>query len=337
MKKLDEMEKRHSKIKGKGNNIYVQARKSPVTQTKSGVFLDRSCWCSGFQFGEEGWKMSGILEKYTTMLQLKRYSSNTRKSYINAFQNFLVFFSHKKIDDLKKNEFQEYLLSQLENGTSSSFQNLQINAIKFYYEKVLGRKREIYDLPRPKKEHKLPSVLSEEEIIKLFKQVSNIKHKAILYLIYSGGLRLSEVVNLKITDIDSKRNLILIRESKGKKDRTTLLSQALLELLRDYYREYKPENHLFEGQKGGQYSVRSVQNIFRMALSKSGIKKHATVHTLRHSFATHLLERGTDLRYIQELLGHANSKTTEIYTHITKKGLDKIVSPLDNLTKKGEL
>jgi site-specific recombinase XerD len=286
---------------------------------------------------KDGCKMSGILEKYTTMLQLKRYSSNTRKSYINAFQNFLVFFSHKKIDDLKKNEFQEYLLSQLENGTSSSFQNLQINAIKFYYEKVLGRKREIYDLPRPKKEHKLPAVLSEEEIIKLFKQVSNIKHKAILYLIYSGGLRLSEVVNLKITDIDSKRNLILIRESKGKKDRTTLLSQALLELLRDYYREYKPENYLFEGQKGGQYSVRSVQNIFRMALSKSGIKKHATVHTLRHSFATHLLERGTDLRYIQELLGHANSKTTEIYTHITKKGLDKIVSPLDNLTKTGEL
>ncbi len=281
--------------------------------------------------------MSGILEEYKTMLQLKRYSSNTRKSYINAFQNFLVFFSHKKIDDLKKNEIQEYLLSQLENGTSSSFQNLQINAIKFYYEKVLGRKREIYDLPRPKKEHKLPAVLSEEEIIKLFKQVSNIKHKAILYLIYSGGLRLSEVVNLKITDIDSKRNLILIRESKGKKDRTTLLSQALLELLRDYYREYKPENYLFEGQKGGQYSVRSVQNIFRMALSKSGIKKHATVHTLRHSFATHLLERGTDLRYIQELLGHANSKTTEIYTHITKKGLDKIVSPLDNLTKTGEL
>lgn len=281
--------------------------------------------------------MSGILEEYTTMLQLKRYSSSTRKSYIYAFQNFLVFFSHKKIDDLKKNEIQEYLLNQLENGTSSSFQNLQINAIKFYYEKVLGRKREIYDLPRPKKEHKLPSVLSEEEIIKLFKQVSNIKHKAILYLIYSGGLRLSEVVNLKITDIDSKRNLILIRKSKGKKDRTTLLSQALLELLRDYYREYKPENYLFEGQKGGQYSVRSVQNIFRMALSKSGIKKHATVHTLRHSFATHLLERGTDLRYIQELLGHANSKTTEIYTHITKKGLDKIVSPLDNLTKTGEL
>jgi len=281
--------------------------------------------------------VSGILEEYTTMLQLKRYSLSTRKSYINAFQNFLVFFSHKKIDDLKKNEIQEYLLKQLENGTSSSSQNLQINAIKFYYEKVIGRKREIYDLPRPKKEHKLPSVLSEEEIIKLFKQVSNIKHKAILYLIYSGGLRLSEVVNLKITDIDSKRNLILIRESKGKKDRTTLLSQALLELLRDYYREYKPENYLFEGQKREQYSVRSVQNIFRMALSKSGIKKHATVHTLRHSFATHLLERGTDLRYIQELLGHANSKTTEIYTHITKKGLDKIVSPLDNLTKTGEL
>lgn len=213
-----------------------------------------------------------------------------------------------------------------------SQQNQRINAIKFYFQQVLGREKEIYNLHRPRKEHKLPSVLSEEEIILIFKQVSNIKHKALLYLIYSGGLRLSEVVNLKISDIDSKRNLILIREAKGKKDRTTLLSQTLLELLRTYYREYKPKEYLFEGQDQEKYSTRSVQNIFKKALFKSGIKKNATVHTLRHSFATHLLERGTDLRYIQELLGHSSSKTTEIYTHITKKGLDKIVSPLDNLT-----
>ncbi len=281
--------------------------------------------------------MEAILTEYIKMLKLKRYSPHTEKNYIHAFQNFLDHFKQQNITELKKQDIQEYLLTQIEKGLSSSFQNLQINAIKFYYEKVLGRKKEIYNLPRPKKEHKLPSVLSEEEVIQIFKQVLNIKHKAILYLLYSGGLRLSEVVNLKITDIDSKRNLILIREAKGKKDRTTLLSQILLEFLRDYYRKYKPKDYLFEGQDGKQYSVRSVQNIFKTALSKSGIKKHATVHTLRHSFATHLLERGTDLRYIQELLGHANLKTTEIYTHITKKGLDKIVSPLDNLVKTGKL
>ncbi len=281
--------------------------------------------------------MSEIIEKYNKMLKLKRYSSNTERNYQKAFQYFLSHFSDRDIDNLSKSEIQEYLFNQIEKGLSPSLQNQYINAIKFYYEKVLGRRKEIYDLPRPRREHKLPAVLSEEEIILIFNQVSNLKHKAILYLIYSSGIRVSELVNLKITDIDSNRNLILIRNSKGKKDRTTLLSQALLKLLREYYQNYKPKEYLFEGQKGGKYSTRSVQNILKMALSKSGIRKHATIHTLRHSFATHLLERGTDLRYIQELLGHSNSKTTEIYTHITKRGLDKIVSPLDNLIKAGKL
>ena len=281
--------------------------------------------------------MSEITEKYKKKLKLKRYSSNTQRNYQKAFQYFVSNFSDRDIDKLSKSEIQEYLFDQIEKGLSPSLQNQYINAIKFYYEKVLGRKKEIYDLPRPRREHKLPTVLSEEEIILILNQVSNLKHKSILYLIYSSGIRVSELVNLKITDIDSNRNLILIRNSKGKKDRTTLLSQALLELLRKYYLKYKPKDYLFEGQKGGKYSTRSVQNILKMALSKSGIKKHATVHTLRHSFATHLLERGTDLRYIQELLGHSNSKTTEIYTHITKRGLDKIVSPLDNLIKAGKL
>lgn len=281
--------------------------------------------------------MSEIIEKYNKMLKLKRYSSNTERNYQKAFQYFLSHFSDRDIDNLSKSEIQEYLFNQIEKGLSPSLQNQYINAIKFYYEKVLGRRKEIYDLPRPRREHKLPAVLSEEEIILIFNQVSNLKHKTILYLIYSSGIRVSELVNLKITDIDSNRNLILIRNSKGKKDRTTLLSQALLKLLREYYQNYKPKEYLFEGQKGGKYSTRSVQNILKMALSKSGIRKHATIHTLRHSFATHLLERGTDLRYIQELLGHSNSKTTEIYTHITKRGLDKIVSPLDNLIKAGKL
>ena len=162
-------------------------------------------------------------------------------------------------------------------------------------------------------------------------QIDNLKHKSILYLIYSAGLRISESVNMKIADIDSKRNLIHVKSAKGKKDRTTLLSQKLLVMLREYYIEYRPKEYLFEGESGRQYSVKSIQNVFNKALKRSGIRKKATVHSLRHSFATHLLERGADLRYIQELLGHSSSKTTEIYTHITKKGMSSISSPLDHL------
>ena len=152
-----------------------------------------------------------------------------------------------------------------------------------------------------------------------------------IMLCYSAGLRISELLNIQVSDIDSKRNLVLVRFSKGKKDRYTLLSKKTLAVLREYYLSYRPEGYLFEGQQGGQYSARSVQMILRRAVERAGIKKHVTVHTLRHSFATHLLENGTDLRYIQELLGHSSSKTTEIYTHVTNKGRDQLKSPLDNL------
>ncbi|MEA2021464.1 MAG: tyrosine-type recombinase/integrase [Candidatus Caldatribacteriota bacterium] len=195
----------------------------------------------------------------------------------------------------------------------------------------MGRTTRKYYLQRPKKERKLSDVLSEEDITKILKSINNLKHKCIIYLIYSAGLRLSEMVNLKTTCIDSNRKQIRIREAKSKKDRITLLSETVLVILRKYYKVYKPKEWLFEGQYGKQYSKRSVQKIFKNALRKSGINKNASVHTLRHSFATHLLEHGTDLRYIQELLGHKNSKTTEIYTHVTKTAMNKIVSPIDNL------
>ena len=201
---------------------------------------------------------------------------------------------------------------------------------------MLRRTADTYYFQRPKKEKKLPIVLSEEEITEILRQISNLKHKCIIYIIYSAGLRLSEVTNLQISDIDSKRKVITIRGGKGKKDRITLLSETILELLREYYKEYKPQKWLFEGQKGGKYSPTSVQKIFKTALAKTKITKNASIHTLRHSFATHLLERGTDLRYIQELLGHSSPKTTEIYTHVTKKGIDKIKSPLDNLSIKNK-
>ena len=186
-------------------------------------------------------------------------------------------------------------------------------------------------IERPRSEHKLPNVLSEEEVMRIINNVQNIKHKAILLTIYSAGLRISEAVNLKIADIDSSRHLILIKGAKGKKDRNSLLSEKLLVYLRKYFLMYKPKVWLFEGQYGDQYSETSIQHIFRKACNDAKIIKKATVHTLRHSFATHLLEHGTDLRYIQELLGHSSSKTTEIYTHITHKGMEQIKSPLDNL------
>lgn len=271
------------------------------------------------------------LSEYSRLLKLKNYSLNTINSYSHCFEKFLGHFKGKDIDSLTKDQVTDYLYQESEKGLSSAYQNQLINAIKFYFEKVMGRKKEFYNIPRAKRPQKLPVVFSEDEIITLLAQVKNLKHKCVLYLIYSSGLRISEAVKMKISDIDSTRSLILVRDAKGKKDRTTLLSHKLLNMLREYYKEYRPKEYLFEGETGGQYSVKAIQNVFNKALASSGIKKKATVHSLRHSFATHLLERGTDLRYIQELLGHNSSKTTEIYTHITKKGMDKIVSPLDNL------
>ncbi|MDO9529197.1 MAG: site-specific integrase [Syntrophales bacterium] len=276
--------------------------------------------------------MSEAVKSYQEMLTLKRYSQSTVKSYLNAFNRFALHFGEDRIANLDKSDIQMYLSDKIvKQNLSPSLQNLQINAIKFYYEKVLGRPSEIYNLPRPKKASSLPTVLSEEEVVSILKTVDNLKHRCLLYLLYSAGLRLGEVVNLSVTDIDSKRNLIFIRAGKGQKDRTSLLSQTTLNLLRTYYKEFHPTKYLFEGQDGGKYSPRSVQAIFKRTLAKSGVRKQATVHTLRHSFATHLLERGTDLRYIQELLGHTSSKTTEIYTHVSQKSLGRIRSPLDQI------
>ncbi len=218
-----------------------------------------------------------------------------------------------------------------ERQVSSSYQNQSINAIKFYFEKVQGGPRKIYYIERPRKETVLPSVLSEQEIKKIFEKMSNLKHKTLLMTCYSGGLRISEVLNLKPEDIDSDRMLIHVKGGKGKKDRVTLLSKTLLEILRRYYKVYKPHDYLFTGQMGGKYSERSAQMVLKKAASKAGIIRKVTLHTLRHSFATHLLENGTDIRYIQSLLGHSSPKTTQIYTHITSKGIDQIKNPLDNL------
>ncbi|WP_421976071.1 tyrosine-type recombinase/integrase [Roseivirga seohaensis] len=266
-----------------------------------------------------------------------RYSENTIKSYIPLFEEFINHFPKEDIDALNDKhviEFSRFLAS--ERKVSTSYQSQAINSIKFYFEKVLGGKRKLYFVERPRQEQSLPTVCSVEEIQLILSSVKNIKHKAILSTIYSAGLRISEVINLPIKAIDSDRMQIHIKNAKGNKDRYTILSKKVLDLLREYFKQEKPHYWLFERmgstkEKPVQYSSRSIQNILKVALKKTGIKKHITVHTLRHSFATHLLENGTDLRYIQNLLGHSNSKTTEVYTHITTKGFNQIVSPLDKL------
>ncbi len=273
------------------------------------------------------------LKDYSDQLILKRYSENTIVVYKEQIIRFFNYYSKKDPSELTDEDVKEYMLFLLnEKKISFSLQKQVISAIKFYFEKILRRETKKYYFEIPKsKEQKLPIVLSKREVKQIIDCTNNMKHRAILSTIYSAGLRLSEAVNLKIADIDSDRKLIYIRGGKGKKDRTTILSIELLVLLRKYFKEFKPKIWLFEGVNGGQYSKRSVQEIFYKALEKTIIDKKVSVHSLRHSFATHLLEQGEDLRYIQKILGHKSSKTTEIYTHVTSIGMNKIKSPLDSI------
>jgi site-specific recombinase XerD len=219
-------------------------------------------------------------------------------------------------------------LAEKKNSSASTL-NTAINALKFYYGEVL-KKRFTYEIKRPSKDKRLPVVLSQEDVSRILSCITNIKHKLILMFVYSAGLRVSEVVKLRFEDIDAERRLIRIRGGKGRKDRYTILSEIALKTFKEYVKKYKPEKWLFPGQKRGKHiTARTVQKILKNACKKTGITKDVTVHSLRHSFATHLLESGVDLRYIQELLGHKSSKTTEIYTHVAMKDLRKIKSPLD--------
>ena len=270
--------------------------------------------------------------EYIAKLKELRYSKNTLDTYKHMFEEFINFYRDTEITDITDEmivDFLRYLVN--ERNISGSYQNQSINSIKFYYERVLNGQRKIYTIDRPRKEKYLPEVLSEEEVVKILNATENLKHKAILMTIYSAGLRVSELINLRIKDIDSNRMQIRVEQAKGKKDRYTLLGNSTLDILRKYVAEYKPKVWLFEGVKGGKYSTSSIQANLKLSVDKAGIKKRITVHTLRHSFATHLLEAGTDIRYIQSLLGHSSGKTTEIYTHITTKGFDQIISPLDKL------
>ena len=273
------------------------------------------------------------LQDFEKYLKTKRYSESTIKTYVEALKSFLVFYNLKPTEDINNNDVVNYHHQFiLKKNLSASYQNQIINAIKLYFSTIKETAIQIEKIYRPKTEKLLPNVLSKEEIKKILNAHSNIKHKTMLSLIYSCGLRRSELSNLKPNDIDSGRNLVIIRQAKGKKDRIAPLSPAILMLLRDYYKAFKPLNWLFEGQnKGEKYDERSLAQVLKQALVKSNIKKPVSLHWLRHSYATHLLESGTDLRYIQEILGHKSSRTTEIYTHVSTKSLQNIKSPFDDL------
>ena len=249
------------------------------------------------------------------------YSPRTRDNYMSHIKHFLKSLGDKQIIHCNANDFQSYLDNY--SFTSVSQQNQVINSIRFLYKEVLNKKYDKVSFKRPRSEKKLPRVIEGEFIKTKLSQIKNLKHRAILTLTYSVGLRVSEVVNMKIEDIDSKRMLIHIKNAKGRKDRVVPLSQTVLELLRQYFKEYKPTEYLFNGQNSLKYSIGSCQKIY-----KKYIDKNTSIHTLRHSSFTNLLESGTDLRTIQKIAGHSSSKTTEIYTHVSNKMLNNVKLPI---------
>ena len=272
-------------------------------------------------------------------LQLAKNPESTIKTYKNEFTKLLQVLNNKAVDTLTSEEIKRYMLfCANELQLSANTLNSRLNALKYYFEKVLHRERFFVDLPRAKKPLTLPNVLAESEMAVFFNAIKNKKHKAILFTAYSAGLRVSEVTKLKAVHIDAARMQILVKDAKGGKDRYVMLSPMVLDVLRNYIKELKPRplTYIFEGFiKGRAYSDRSAQEIFAKARRLSGIKKHITFHSLRHSFATHLLEKGTDVKYIQELLGHFDIRTTLRYLHVARKDLVNIKSPLDDIWKQG--
>jgi len=276
-----------------------------------------------------------VLPAMRQRLRLRAYSESTIRTYMNEMTQLLRTLGNIPADQLTPEHLKRYLgfcfdkLKLKENTLHS-----RMNALKFYYEQVLGRQKFFWEIPRPKKPFQLPRVFNERELQRMFAAATNLKHKALLFTAYSAGLRVSEVVNLKLTDIDSERMQIRIENSKGKKDRYVGLSSLLLDVLRAYMKKSKPRplKYLFEGEKPGTaYSSRSAQLVFHHARVKAGIRKEVSFHALRHSFATHLLEKGVDIRYIKDLLGHFSIKTTERYLHVRREDLITIVNPLDEL------
>ncbi|MCE5345079.1 MAG: site-specific integrase [Bacteroidales bacterium] len=282
--------------------------------------------------GSEAYKGIEMVRCY---LDEKRYSRHTVEAYISHLQLFFKYFSNKTPGNISEDDISAFLHDHITtNNYSASYQNQFISAVKIFYG-LYGRSHiSIDSLGRPRRSRTLPKVFSKEEVIKILNSSTNTKHKLILWMIYSCGLRRSEVTNIRLKDLDRERSILDIREGKGMVDRIVPISPKVWEKIDSYINSYKPVIWLFEGQAGGKYSVESVYRVFKEALRKSGIKKDVGVHSLRHSYATHLHESGLDIRYIQELLGHKSTRTTEIYTHVSRRNLIAIRSPIEDLDVK---
>lgn len=272
------------------------------------------------------------LETFERWMLQKRYSHQTIRNYLNHLRQFFIYclpLSHTEITEADVARFNHDIV--IANNLSVSYQLGIVGAVKLFYSHYAGHAMKISSLERPFKEKRLPDVLSRDEVKNVLKATGNLKHRALLSLIYSCGLRIGEVLNLKLKDLDKKRKLIRIEQAKGRKDRYVPYSEKIMRLLREYYIHFKPKIYLFEGQFGGQYSERSAALVLKGCVLRCRLRKRVTLHTLRHSYATHLLEGGTDLRYIQEILGHSSPKTTMIYTHVSSRKLSEIPSPFDEL------
>jgi integrase/recombinase XerD len=289
-------------------------------------------------FSTEGLKIPSpenmiSIRDFRQWLKHKRYSASSIRTYTEMVTVFAVKMQPKPLQELTNDDVVWFVNNfVLGNGLSFSYQNQLVSAIKLFFREVVNSKIDIDKLQRPKREHKLPNVLSKKEVATLLRVTKNTKHRTMLSLIYACGLRRGEILSLKPNDIDSNRHLLIIRNAKGRKDRVVPISERTINMLRSYFLTYKPKVWLFEGQYSGeQYSAESLSKVLRNSVTEARINRQVTLHWLRHSYATHLLESGTDLRYIQELLGHKSSKTTEIYTHVTEKSLEKIKSPFDDI------
>lgn len=286
------------------------------------------------------WQLSNsnlaALKSFVQLLQLKAYSKSTIVTYRNEFIQLLKLLKEKSVETLTVEDLKRYMSYVLvKERISENTAHSRLNALKFYFEQVLNREKFFWEIPRPKKVQKLPKVISEEKILEGLLKIANLKHRTLLLLAYSAGMRVSEVVGLQVTDINSDRMQININCAKGKKDRVVTLSKSILPILREYYIKYKPTYWLFEAPNGGEhYSSRSAQQIFRDAYKKLGLPPQCSFHSLRHSYATHLLESGTDISYIQKLLGHSDIKTTLRYAQVSKKDIGQIESPLDRVLRK---
>ena len=284
----------------------------------------------------EPFPQNDILGRINDAMTVRGYSPRTRKVYLGHLRRFLEWCGKGtlRLPEDPVAEGEAYILDLLQRKrVSRSYHNQVVSAIRFFCESVLGQPRMAMNIPRPRKDHHLPTVLSQDEVARLLRRGRTHKQRAILYLLYSAGLRVGELVRLRPEDLELERNLLRVRRGKGRKDRYTLLAKRAVEAVSTYRDAYPTGEWLFPGgrRRDRHLTTRSVQRIVKNAAEAAGIQKRVTAHTLRHSFATHLLEGGTNLRIIQDLLGHKSARTTQVYTHVAQSTLGSVRSPLDEM------